>query len=265
MNNGHSIRQYLVAGNWKLNGSRSGVVSLAEQVAGGASQCTAEVLVCPSFVHLSDVLGVVGNSAIHLGAQDCHEINAGAYTGETSPEMLVEFGVEYVIVGHSERRQMFADTDERVARKFVAVQNAGLTPILCVGETLEQREAEQVDSVIKRQIDAVLELPATGSEAEGVERFRNAVIAYEPVWAIGTGRTATPEQAQAVHAMIREHLSVKNSDIAGNLRILYGGSVNAGNASSLFAMPDIDGALVGGASLKAEEFCTICLAATNDA
>lgn len=257
-------RQPLVAGNWKLNGSRSSVIALAESVSKGLVASTAEVLLCPSHVHLSDVLGIVGNTAIRLGAQDCTEFDAGAYTGETAADMLTEFGCEYVIVGHSERRQMFGDTDTRVAAKAVAVQKAGMTPILCVGETLEQREAGQVDQIVGQQLDAVYQVAAIDPG--------NLVVAYEPVWAIGTGRTASPEQAQAVHASIRSRLaqvagtsgdasSGAAKDLADRTRILYGGSVNAGNAGELFAQTDIDGGLVGGASLKADDFLAICAAA----
>ncbi|MFT6308167.1 MAG: triosephosphate isomerase [Halioglobus sp.] len=204
---------------------------------------------------MGDVLGVVGNSAVHLGAQNCSEAISGAFTGEVSANMLAEFGCEYVILGHSERRAIFHETSELVAAKCMAVQQAGLTPILCVGETLEQREAGNVESVIAEQLDAVL-------EAAGIEAFDNMVVAYEPVWAIGTGKTATPEQAQEVHALIRARIASKSSSIAEALRILYGGSVKPDNAATLFSQTDIDGGLIGGAALDAESFLAICEAAT---
>jgi len=251
------IRQPLVAGNWKLNGTRSGVIALAESVARGITPVSAEVLVCPSHVHLADVLEIVGNTAIRLGAQDCSEFTAGAHTGETAAAMLIEFGCEYVIVGHSERRQQFAETDALVAIKAVAAQQAGMIPVLCVGETLAQREAGQWQAVIGQQLDATLRADQCNPA--------DLVIAYEPVWAIGTGKTATPEMAQEVHAMIRARLERIDDEVARRVRILYGGSVNPGNATELFAQPDIDGGLVGGASLQADDFLAICSAAGSTA
>lgn len=245
------IRQPLVAGNWKLNGTRSSVIALAEAVSKGVATVTADVLLCPSHVHLSDVLDIVGNTAVRLGAQDCAEFVEGAYTGETSVTMLAEFGCEYVIVGHSERRQYFGDTDATVNAKAKIVQQAGLTPMVCVGESLEQREAGEVETVIQSQIEKAL------TKVD----LTDLVVAYEPVWAIGTGKTATPEQAQEVHEMIRRTVGTLDTDAAQRLRILYGGSVNAGNAAELMAQTDIDGGLVGGASLKADDFLAICNAA----
>ena len=247
-------RRPLIAGNWKLNGTRQSVVDLATAVSAGCGALSAEVLVCPTSVHITDVLGVVGNSAVHLGAQNCSDAQSGAFTGEVSAEMLAEFGCEYVILGHSERRAMFHESSDLVALKCIAVQKAGLTPILCVGETLEEREAGKVDSVISEQLDAVL-------NAAGIEAFNNMVVAYEPVWAIGTGKTATPEQAQEVHALIRARIAAQGSETAEALRILYGGSVKPDNAATLFSQTDIDGGLIGGAALDAESFLAICEAA----
>jgi len=249
-----AYRQPLIAGNWKLNGSRQSVVELATAVSAGCGSFPAEVLLCPTSVHMSDVLGVVGNSAAHLGAQNCSDADSGAFTGEVSAGMLAEFGCEYVILGHSERRAIFRESSELVAAKCMAVQRAGLTPILCVGETLEQREAGEVESIIGEQLDAVL-------NAAGIEAFANMVVAYEPVWAIGTGKTATPEQAQEVHSLIRARIASKCGTTAEALRILYGGSVKPDNAATLFSQADIDGGLIGGAALDAESFLAICEAA----
>lgn len=249
-------RQPLIAGNWKLNGTRSSVVSLSESVAKAATQVTAEILLCPASVHLSDVLNVVGNTAVKLGAQNCSQHEKGAFTGECSVNMLAEFGCEYVIVGHSERRDLFGETDEIVAAKFFAVQKAGLTPILCVGESLEDRRAGKQEAVVVTQLEAVIAAPDfQPSDLAG------AVIAYEPVWAIGTGETASPAQAQEVHSIIRRRISSMDESIAQHIRIIYGGSVNPASAPDLFVEEDIDGGLVGGASLKAEDFVAICLAA----
>jgi triosephosphate isomerase len=249
------MRQALVAGNWKMNGSRDSAVKLADAVHQGLdSRDGAEVLLCPPFVHLADVARVLKDSGVRLGAQDlCAEDN-GAFTGEVSGAMLKDFGCRYVIVGHSERRALFGETDARVARKFMAAQKAGLIPILCVGETLAEREAGETPGVVSRQLKAVLD--SAGSVA-----FGQAVVAYEPVWAIGTGRTATPDQAQEVHALIRGLLAAQDAKIAAATRLLYGGSVKVANAAELFGMPDIDGGLVGGASLDAKEFLAICAAA----
>ena len=231
-------------------------MKLAGEVASGISSPVVEVLICPVSVHLADVLAVVGDSPVHLGAQNCSDAVSGAFTGEVSAEMLVEFGCEYVILGHSERRALFHESSELVASKCLAAQKAGLTPILCVGETLEQREAGQVEAVIAEQLDALL---AVG----GIKSFRQLVVAYEPVWAIGTGKTASPEQAQAVHALIRERISSHDASIGAALRILYGGSVKADNAASLFSQADIDGGLIGGAALDASSFLAICEAAAS--
>ena len=211
-------RQPLIAGNWKLNGSRQSAVELATAVSAGCQALSAEVLVCPVSVHINDVRIVVESTSVKLGAQNCSDASDGAFTGEVSANMLSEFGCEYIILGHSERRAMFHETSALVASKCVAVQAAGLIPILCVGETLEQREAGEVEAVIAEQLDAVL-------DAAGINGFDNMVVAYEPVWAIGTGKTASPEQAQEVHALIRAKIATGDKAIADKLRILYGGSV----------------------------------------
>ena len=247
-------RQPLVAGNWKLNGSRQSVVDLASVISAECGHLSTEIVVCPTFVHLNDVLGVVGNSAVHLGAQNCAVSDSGAFTGEVSASMLGEFGCEYVILGHSERRAMYLESSELVAQKCALVQQADITPILCVGETLDERETGQVDSVIASQLDAVI-------NELGIDGFGNMVVAYEPVWAIGTGKTASPEQAQDVHAMIRARIATLSSPLAEGLRILYGGSVKPDNAATLFAQADIDGGLIGGAALDADSFLAICEAA----
>ena len=256
------MRRPLVAGNWKMNGTRDGAVRLAvDLVQGLDATVTApakalgnvEVVLCPPFVHLADVVRVLKDSGAYLGAQDVCAENNGAFTGEVSALMLKDFDCRYVIVGHSERRSLYGEDDMLVARKFMAAQRAGLTPIVCVGETLAEREAGQTHTVVTRQLKAAL-------DAAGVAAFGQAVIAYEPVWAIGTGRTATSEQAQEIHALIRGILAAQDAKIAADVRILYGGSVKAANAAELFHMPDIDGGLVGGASLDAREFLAICAA-----
>jgi triosephosphate isomerase len=249
------MRRSLVAGNWKMHGSRaenaSLVRSLLDQVRADA---TAEVMLCPPFVYLQEVGRLLKDTDVSLGAQTLCAEAQGAFTGEVSGAMLKDIGCSYVLVGHSERRQIYAESDALVARKFVAAQSQGLVPVLCVGETLEEREGERTVQVVARQLDAVLAVTGVGA-------FGSAVIAYEPVWAIGTGRNATPQQAQEVHAMIRARVAALDATIGGSVRILYGGSVKASNAQELFAMPDIDGGLVGGASLKADEFARICAAA----
>ena len=249
------MRRSLVAGNWKMHGSRtenaSLVRSLLDQV---RADSTAEVMLCPPFVYLQEVGRLLKDSDVALGAQSLCAEAMGAFTGEVSGAMLKDVGCSYVLVGHSERRQIYAEGDALVARKFLAAQSQGLVPVLCVGETLEEREGERTAQVVARQLDAVLAV-------SGVGAFRSAVIAYEPVWAIGTGRNASPDQAQDVHAMIRGKMAALDATIGASVRILYGGSVKASNARELFAMPDIDGGLIGGASLKADEFARICAAA----
>jgi len=249
------MRKPLVAGNWKMFGSRAENAHLVSTLLDLLKpEAKAEVLVCPPFVYLWETGRMLKGSDVALGAQSVCAEAQGAFTGEVSGAMLRDVCCSYVLVGHSERRQIFGESDALVARKFVAAQAQGLVPVLCVGETLEEREAGRTTEVVARQLDAVLAV-------SGVSSFDRAVIAYEPVWAIGTGRTASPEQAQEVHAMIRARVAALDGTIAASVRVLYGGSVKASNARELFAMADIDGGLVGGASLKAEEFAQICAAA----
>jgi triosephosphate isomerase len=247
-------RRKFVAGNWKMNGSFAAngelLAGLSAQLAGFDA---ADVAVCAPALYLAQVAELLKGSKIASGAQNASEYASGAYTGEISCAMLKEFGVRYVIVGHSERRALFGESNAQVAAKFAAVQAAGLIPILCVGETLAEREAGATESVVAGQLDAVLAL--------GAERLGAGVVAYEPVWAIGTGKTASTEQAQAVHAFIRARVAASNAAVAAKLQILYGGSVKAANAQALFACADIDGGLVGGASLQVQEFAAICKAA----
>ncbi|MDE2196199.1 MAG: triose-phosphate isomerase [Gammaproteobacteria bacterium] len=249
------MRKYLVAGNWKMNGSRDSAARLINDIIQGLEpRPEAEVLVCPPFVHLAEVNRLLKGSSVALGAQDVCAENNGAYTGEVSGAMLLDCECRYVIVGHSERRALYGETDPMVARKFMTAQKAGLIPILCVGETLADRERGETHVVVTRQLKAVL-------DAAGAGAFAQAVVAYEPVWAIGTGHTATPEQAQEVHAFIRSLIRTADVKIGDATRLLYGGSVKAANAAELFRMPDVDGGLVGGASLEAREFLAICAAA----
>ena len=249
------MRQPLVAGNWKMHGSRAGNASLVGTLLDlMRPQSRAEVLLCPPFVYLWETGRLLKDTDVQLGAQSVCAEPTGAFTGEVSAAMLKDVGCRYTLVGHSERRQVYGEADALVARKFVAAQAQGLVPVLCVGETLEEREGGQTAQVVARQLDAVLSVT-------GVAAFGRAVVAYEPVWAIGTGHNASPEQAQDVHAMIRGRVATLDATIAASIRILYGGSVKASNARELFAMPDIDGGLVGGASLKADEFARICAAA----
>jgi triosephosphate isomerase len=249
------MRRPLIAGNWKMHGSRAENAELIEALLLGLpDQTPFDIAVCPPFVYLWEVGRLLKSSSIGLGAQSVCAEQVGAFTGEASASMLKDVGCKYVIVGHSERRAIYKEDDALVARKFLAAQSQGLIPILCVGETLEERERGQTMQVVSRQLTAVLDLA-------GVAALRAAVIAYEPVWAIGTGKNATPEQAQEVHAHIRTAVAARDAKIAADVRILYGGSVKAANARELFAMPDVDGGLVGGASLKADEFLKICASA----
>jgi len=251
------MRQPLVAGNWKMNGSLDSITALVEGIKAGLdSVTTAEMVVCPPFVYIPTVASLIGNASISLGAQDVSDQEAGAHTGEVAPAMLTDVGCKYVIVGHSERRSIYGESDAFTASKFAAARNAGLIPILCVGELLEEREQGITEQVVSRQLDAVIDL-------EGVGALADAVIAYEPVWAIGTGKTATPDQAQDVHAFIRGKLAALDSSVADKVRILYGGSMNAANAAELLAMADIDGGLIGGASLKPADFLAIGSAANR--
>ena len=249
-------RKKLIAGNWKMNGTLAESEALVTAlVAGIASDERADLLLCPPTVYLSSVWSLTRGSAALLGAQDLSlETSPGAFTGEVSGAMLADVGCLYAIVGHSERRTLYGESDKVVADKFLAAQAQALIPILCVGESLEEREAGDTELVVRRQVEAVL-------DAAGVEAFSTAIIAYEPIWAIGTGLTATPAQAQDVHAMIRAMLAARDATIASDLRILYGGSVKGANAQELFAMQDIDGGLVGGASLDAADFLAIYRAA----
>ena len=243
----------LIAGNWKMNGSLQANAALLQGLCDGLGQPACNVAVAVPAPYLAQVQALVAGSSIALAAQDVSQHESGAYTGETSAAMLRDFGARYVLVGHSERRQYHGETDAVVAAKAQRALAAGITPIVCVGETLEQREAGQTEAVVKRQLAAVI-------QANG-----EIVVAYEPVWAIGTGRTATPEQAQAVHAVLRAQLAAATEQ-AARIPLLYGGSMNAANAAQLLAQPDIDGGLVGGASLKAEDFLQIIAAAqTNKA
>ena len=247
------MRQPMVAGNWKMNGSSDSVKELMNGIKAGIGEANAEVVVCPPFVYISSVADAIAGSDIKLGAQNMCDQDAGAFTGEVSGPMLKDVGCEYVIIGHSERRAMYGETDEVTAVKYGAVLKNGLKPIFCIGETLEEREQGITEDVVGRQIDAIL-------KSDGVASLANAVLAYEPVWAIGTGKTATPEQAQEVHAFIRNKIAEQDKVIAEGLRILYGGSMNPKNAAELRSQPDIDGGLIGGASLKAEDFLVICSA-----
>jgi triosephosphate isomerase len=238
-----------------MHGSRSDNASLIKGLLDLLQpDANAEVVVCPPFPYLLETGRMLKDSGIGLGAQSVCAESQGAFTGEVSAAMLKDVGCHYVLVGHSERRQLYGEGDALVARKFVAAQSVGLVPVLCLGETLDEREREETHEVVSRQLEAALAV-------SGVKSLAKAVIAYEPVWAIGTGRTASPEQAQEVHALIRAKVAALNATIGGSVRILYGGSVKASNARELFAMPDIDGGLVGGASLKADEFARICAGA----
>jgi len=253
------MRARLVAGNWKMHGSRQANADLLDALLAGlgkqgAPRTDCECAVCVPFPYLEQVAARLAGSPLAWGAQNVSEHGAGAFTGEVSAAMLAEFGCRYAIVGHSERRQLFGETDAQVAHKFGAAQAGGLMPILCVGETLEAREAGRTEAVVAAQLDAVL-------AAAGAAAFARAVVAYEPVWAIGTGKTASAEQAQAVHALLRGRLARQDAAVARGVRILYGGSVKAANAADIFAMPDVDGGLIGGASLVADEFLAIAAAA----
>ncbi len=246
-------RKPLVAGNWKMNMNRQSALDLAKTVCNEISGENTEVLLCPPSILIPAVTVVIESSKVKLGAQNMNEHDSGAHTGEISAQMLKDFDCTYVILGHSERRHIYGETDAMVAAKTVAAIDNGITPIVCVGETLDERESDATEAVVLRQLDAVL-------TAAGADQFKNAVVAYEPVWAIGTGKTASPEQAQAVHAVLRDRLAGANAG-AESVRILYGGSVKADNAATLFEQADIDGGLIGGASLKADEFLAICQAA----
>jgi len=250
------MRRKIVAGNWKLQGSRAFTAELVGALAGAGVPDGVQMVVIPPAPYLGQAVGLAAGSDIAVGAQDVSMHAKGAYTGEVAASMLADVGASHVLVGHSERRQYHGETSDQVAAKFKAALDAGLVPVLCVGETLEQREAGQVEAVIAGQLQPVLDLVG----ADGLGR---GVVAYEPVWAIGTGRTASPEQAQAVHAFIRGVVAATDATIADSLSILYGGSVKPDNAAELFAQPDVDGGLVGGASLVAADFQAIAAAASR--
>lgn len=247
-----TVKKNLIAGNWKMNGSLAANVALLEGLKAGLSMQTCDVALCVPSVYLAQIQQLCAGTTLQWGAQDVSMHAQGAFTGEVSAAMLKDFGVRYAIVGHSERRQYHAESDDLVAKKAQAALAAGITPIVCVGETLAQRDAGQTEEVVKRQLAAVIH---TNGHC-----ISEIVLAYEPVWAIGTGQTATPEQAQAVHALLRTQLRAA-SNHADRIQIVYGGSMNATNASALLAQSDIDGGLIGGASLKAADFLSIIAAA----
>lgn len=255
----YDMTQPLVAGNWKMNGSKAETSALMTGILAGASDLSGvEVAICPPFPYLSLAESSLAGTPVRLGAQNLCTEAVGAYTGEVSAAMLADVGCLYVICGHSERREYYGETDEIIAKKLLAAIAQGLRPILCVGETLEQRERGETEAVIGAQIDVALSVA-------GVSTFGQLDVAYEPVWAIGTGKTATPEQAQEVHAFIRGRVSKSGAEIGRELRILYGGSMKPANAAELLAQPDINGGLIGGASLNAEDFLAICRAAKASA
>ena len=248
------MRKILIAGNWKMNGSVSMVNDLITGVVAGANNLSkVETAVCPPYLYIPMVSEATKDSNVAIGSQNVSTESSGAFTGEISTDMIKDFSCEYSIIGHSERRTLYNESDNLVAEKFKVVKASGLVPILCIGETLEEREADKTESVVARQLDAV-------SNLNGSDAFSDCVIAYEPVWAIGTGKTASPEQAQSVHAFIRQHISKINAENADKVQILYGGSMNPGNAKDLLAQTDIDGGLIGGASLKSDDFMAICQA-----
>lgn len=250
------MRRPFIAGNWKMNMTQTTAVELAAAVAEGAKDAPCDVAICPPAVYLPAVIEATQNSPVGVGGQNCYCELSGAFTGEIAPEMLVDIGCDFVILGHSERRQLFGETNELINKKVHAVLNTSLTPIVCVGETLEERESNRTKEVVSEQVDRSL---ANLSDAQ----IRRIVIAYEPVWAIGTGKVATPEQAEEVHSDLRNLLETRyNGEIAAEIRIQYGGSVKPDNAAELLGQPNIDGALVGGASLKPADFLAIVTAAS---
>ncbi|RMQ44129.1 Triosephosphate isomerase [Pseudomonas cichorii] len=251
------MRRPMVAGNWKMHGTRASVAELIAGLAGQVLPSDVDVAVMPPSLYITQVIEGLKGQSVTVGAQNAAiQAAQGALTGEIASSQLADAGCRFVLVGHSERRQLIGEQDDVLNRKFAAIQASGLIPVLCIGETLEQREAGQTLEVVGQQLDSII--------AEfGIGAFVDAVIAYEPVWAIGTGLTASPQQAQEVHAAIRAQLAKENSEVAQGVRLLYGGSVKAANAVELFSMPDIDGGLIGGASLNADEFGAICRAAGN--
>ena len=251
------MRRPMVAGNWKMHGLRDSNKALLDDLESGLeTEWPIDVAVFPPYVYLSEAVRRLEHGRIEVGAQDVSAEAQGAFTGQVSAAMLKNVGCALVLVGHSERRRLNHEDDALVARKFAAAQRLGLIPVLCVGESLDEREDGLTEAVGGRQLDAVITM-------NGAAAFSRGILAYEPVWAIGTGRTATPDQAQAVHALLRARIATHDAKIADRLRILYGGSVKGGNAAELFAMPDVDGGLVGGASLIADEFRQICAAAAH--
>jgi triosephosphate isomerase len=247
------MRQTIVAGNWKMNGSKAFVDTIIKDITANLEGIDAKVIVCAPSVFFSQIELLSKNSALNLGAQDLSINASGAFTGEISANMIKEFGASYTIVGHSERRSLYGEDNDLVAKKVKVALDSGLTPLFCIGEQLLDRESGKTELVLAEQLGTVIDLV-------GIEAFKNIVIAYEPVWAIGTGVTASPEQAQDTHAFIRGMLLEKSTEIAQKVQILYGGSMNPGNAKALLACEDIDGGLIGGASLKAEDFLQICKA-----
>jgi triosephosphate isomerase (TIM) len=247
------MRKTIVAGNWKMNASKESVNSLINGILSGMSGVSSDVIVCAPFPYLSQVESLINGSNLMLGAQNLNVNSEGAFTGEVSADMIKDFGAQHVIVGHSERRSLYGETSAVVAEKTKTAIDAGLIPLLCIGESLEERESGNTETIVAEQLNAVISLL-------GIDAFDGVIIAYEPVWAIGTGLTATPEQAQSVHLFIRNLLAGNSKSIAQKTPILYGGSMNAGNASDLISCPDIDGGLIGGAALKAEDFLQICKA-----
>ncbi|PMZ97660.1 MULTISPECIES: triose-phosphate isomerase [unclassified Pseudomonas] len=251
------MRRPMVAGNWKMHGTRASVAELTQGLGKMLIPDGIEVAVFPPALFINEVVDGLKGKGIIVGAQNSAvQPEQGALTGEVAPSQLSEVGCKLVLIGHSERRQIIGESDEVLNQKFAAAQKSGLTPVLCVGETLAEREAGKTLEVVGRQLSSVI-------DAFGITAFANAVIAYEPVWAIGTGLTASPQQAQDVHAAIRKQLAEKDAEVARKVQLLYGGSVKAANAAELFGMPDIDGGLIGGASLNADEFGAICRAAGN--
>lgn len=246
------MRQRFVGGNWKMNGNQSELLALTRDILQALDDSSdTDVALFPSFVYLSAIYQLLSQSSIMLGAQTLNEHEKGAYTGEVSASMLKDIGCRYVLIGHSERRHIYGEDNTLLTEKFKIAMQHDLIPILCVGETQTEREDGKTENIILEQLNAVI-------DKTNIDPFSKAIIAYEPVWAIGTGLSATPEQAQSVHAFIRNTIAKHSTDIAQNLRIIYGGSVKSNNASALFNMPDIDGGLIGGASLNASEFISIC-------
>jgi triosephosphate isomerase len=244
------MRRSLVVGNWKMNGTLAGAELLAKGIIAGLGPDIGDIAVCVPYVHLPSVGALVKGTRLAVGSQNVSDKPSGAFTGEVSAAMLKEFNCRYALVGHSERRNYYGDTNESVAARFCQAHEQNIIPVLCVGETLDQREQDQTFEVIDDQLEAVI-------HSAGIDAFNSAVIAYEPVWAIGTGKTASDEQAQEVHHYIRQYIAAKDQAIADKIQILYGGSAKPENAKGLFAMPDIDGGLIGGASLDAESFLKI--------